>query len=370
MLMAAAILVVAAYAEFLFRTGKPENMAQAARIVPWSPEYQAGIGNMRRAVELNPYYAEGWMELAVEAEGKGEMGEAERFFLKAGEVDKRFRARWALANFYYRRERWEEFWKWLKLASERSYGDRTAMFQLAERVGDSREVLKKGLAVDAALLGEYLEYQLQRKQVDGAWAAGQALMEQMTEGERPKLLKRCEVLLEAERVEEGIAVWNRLQPERRVAPQEGIHLGNAGLAYAPLAWGLDWRLLWRDEVETRWAARRIRVELSGKQPEQVELISLWVPVERGVQYEFGYRYRTEGIGKKSGLRWVVDGAAVDGGSLWAADWKDGRLRVTPGGGKRLVKLVLRFDRELGTMRAAGSLELDGAFSFASVTPSS
>ncbi len=158
-LFAAFLALRLAYAAFLFHSGQPEAIAHAAAIVPSNATYAMRAGNLQRAVELNPYLSSAWLELALAAESAGNPTEAERLFLRAAKVDRTFEPRWALANFYFRRQTEDAFWQWLRLAAERSYGDRTALFRLAWRfTSDSGTILTRGILATPEFAGLYLDF--------------------------------------------------------------------------------------------------------------------------------------------------------------------------------------------------------------------
>ena len=59
----------------------------------------------------------------------------------------------------FRRERWDEFWKWMRAALEHSYGDRRLAFDLCWRVTqDSKEVLRRAIPDQHEVLATYLSY--------------------------------------------------------------------------------------------------------------------------------------------------------------------------------------------------------------------
>ena len=51
---------------------------------------------------------------------------------EAARVDRTFDPRWTLANYYFRRQNWDEFWKWMRAAAEMSYGDRSSKAQMKQ----------------------------------------------------------------------------------------------------------------------------------------------------------------------------------------------------------------------------------------------
>src|SRR5262249_16579701 len=96
------------YAEYLFRSGTEEAMERAAVLTSPS-RYQARSGHLQAAVSVNPYCSAGWMELGETAEKHGDAPQAAAALAQAERIDKTFEPAWALANFFFRQQQWEEF---------------------------------------------------------------------------------------------------------------------------------------------------------------------------------------------------------------------------------------------------------------------
>lgn len=358
-----------AWADYLFRTNLPANIRRAAELVPFHPQYQAMAGDLRRAVALNPYLSSAWLELAQQAELAGNLAEAERCFLKAAEVDHQFEPRWMLANFYFRHSNVEPFWRWIHLAAERSYGDRTGLYRLCWRMtGDSSEILRRAIPERADLLADYLQFLLGQNQLDAALEAAPKLLDHSTGEQQAPLMGLCERLIAARRGADAARVWNGViargwLPYRRLDPQASVWLTNADLRSAPLGKGFDWRLLWRAGVTSTWipTLRQIRVELTGKQTEQTDLLQQFVPSLTAGSYAFRYRYRTEGLEGPTGLRWVIAGATpkpVESEDLASPDWRTSEVRFTVPRFVDLMEVTLCYRRASGTSRAEGSIWID------------
>ena len=52
-----------AYAEYLFRSGRPGTIERAAALAPLRADYQARLNRLDRALKLNPYLSPAWIEL-------------------------------------------------------------------------------------------------------------------------------------------------------------------------------------------------------------------------------------------------------------------------------------------------------------------
>lgn len=339
-----------AWADYLFRSGSAEDRARAAQLVPYRDEYQAGAGNWRRAVEANPYYSKGWIQLALEAETSGDMAEAERLLLKAADVDRLFEPRWALANFYARRSNRPQFWKWARLAAERSYGDRTGLFRLSYRVSPNPlEIASKIFPDDPGLKREFVIFLLAENKLEDAAAIAQSLP--APSPDEPFRLDLTDRLIHSGRGEQARALW----------PASPSLLTNPGLETAPLSKAFDWRLHWRAGVNTAWSPGQLRIELSGKQPESVDLVSQYVWIEEPGAYRFSCRYRTEGLGPQSGVHWTALGAEPIGPRkhLSSSDWSAAAIEFRVPKPRQIVRLELRYERAAGTVRQEGIVFLEG-----------
>lgn len=372
LLLAAPLLLLSffalrlAFADYLYRSGIPENVQRAARMFPSNPHYQAKAGNLKRSLELNPNQAAGWIELASEEESKGEFPAAEGHLLRAAEVDATFEPRWALANYYFRRDQRGEFWKWLRLAAERSYGDRAALFQLAWRSGaSSGEILKRwdGLG---EVLGRYVEWLSKQNRWEVAGEASLALIKAGAKAEAPAVLEVCDQLVAKGQTELAAPVWNAMVASGWIASgalrgelKPGV-LTNAKWEWKPTGKGFDWRLPWRAGLEHHWRPGELTIALDGRQEEKTELLEQVVPVQGGKTYELRYRYRAEGLAKNGGVRWRVAGGAEAGDPLMSGEWQEGRFRFRAPEGVRQMRLVLGYERQPGSSRPEATILLDGS----------
>ncbi|MGH9658578.1 MAG: hypothetical protein ACRD96_08535, partial [Bryobacteraceae bacterium] len=92
--------------------------------------YHYRRGQFDQALRINPRYSPAWINSGLAAEIAGDYADAERRLLEAARVDRRYRPRWTLANFYLRRNRMEDFWAWVRKAAEVRYADRTSLYEL------------------------------------------------------------------------------------------------------------------------------------------------------------------------------------------------------------------------------------------------
>ncbi|MBI4902688.1 MAG: hypothetical protein HY820_03585, partial [Acidobacteria bacterium] len=306
-----------------------------------------------------------WIELAAESESNGDLAAAERHLVRATEVDATFEPRWALANFYFRRDRTEEFWKWMRLAAERSYGDRAGLFQLAWRSGaDGGEIQRRLVDGLGEVLGRYVEWLGKQRKWEAAGAASLALVNAGQKADSAAALEVCHQLLDQGETGQALAVWNALAGAGWVRgsalPGDGV-LTNPRFEWEPTGKGFDWRLPWRPGLAHRWRAGELTIVMDGKQEERTDLLEQVVAVRGGRPYELRYRYRSDGLVKNAGVRWRMraTGAEVAGDPVIPGELAEGRLRFTAPAGRDQVRLVLTYERLPGTVRPEATIIIEG-----------
>lgn len=351
--------IVLARADFYFREGTPESVERAVGIAPRNTEYLAMRaleldydGADSRALtgkiaELNPYASAPRIRLGLAAEIAGDSAGAERWLLDAARVDHQFEPRWTLANFYFRAGKSEEFWKWMRLALEVSYGDRTPAYDLCWRVSEDRaEILRRAIPDRHEVVGSYLWYLLAGKKP--VVEAARRLAAYRDPSDLAVLFQACDWLL-SEKDAGALEVWALTG---QAAP---IGIFNGDFGSVPLNHGFDWRA-----IESRGvthvhltAPAGHRIAFSGQQAESCSLLEHTLSVTPGKRYTLHWEARTAGIKSPSGLEWRIAGrhAAV----APTEDWTAGEMIIDAA--ERFPVLDLDYQRPVGETRAEGNIEL-------------
>lgn len=376
------------YADALFRQNTPQSLARAIRLVPGKAEYlarwadlavEAGVPvgpvleALRRAVALNPYDSALWMQLGLRAELAGDLATAEKALREAARVDRTHEPRATLAHYYYRRNDAPNFWRWVREALETAYTDAGPLFRTCwEMTSEAQLILERAIPRRPEIRAQYLSFLLSTRRLEAAVPVAEELAAQARAEDVPVLLSFCDHLLEARVVEPALRVWNALAlrkaiPYQPLDPERGSLVVNGDFAQAPQPHGFDWRLHPPEGVSIAQDhnPRSLRLSFSGKQPESCELMYQWVPLRPAASYRLRFRYRTAGINPGAGPRWRVFDAA--GGArqlcqsepLAAEDWSEGELVFATPQATQLGRVVLAYQRELGTTRITGSLWLAG-----------
>lgn len=325
---------------------------------------------LERALTLNPRFTRARLELAIRQEGEGDFPNAEGNLLAAANADLTWEPRWTLANYYLRHANLAGFWRWIRLAAAVPYSDPDPLFSLCWRVSDNAaEIVERALPHDTGIRKRYLAYLLAASRLDAAESLVAEISRAAAPPDRDLLLRYCDRMLEEKRTGAAAQVWNAMAgrgviPYRRLDAAAGVSLTNGELSNEPLSRGFDWRILKTGGISTIYfgARRELRIALSGRQPEACEVLRQYLPVAALRRYTFRFRYWTERLTGKSGMRWRVHDAL--GGELTEESGlpasEDGTFATvsfrTPAGCS-LAILTLHYTRPIGSTRAEGNLVL-------------
>jgi hypothetical protein len=368
-LLAALALCGAAYwslrlacADRLFHARSIESRRRAAELVPGNVRYQANSD--LAVVRLSPYGSAARIRLGFQAELAGDQKGAEDWFLKAAEVDRTYEPRWALANFYFRRGRAEEFWLWARRSAEMAYQNQSALFDLSWRMSqDPDTILRRAIPDRPRILAQYLDYLLRLRKLEPASRAVSRLIPLAGAEDQKLLLAYCDRLLEAGQSTAAVASWNLLAaraliPHEPLEPSAGRSLTNGDFAIEPTSSGFDWRVaaVGGVAVSRPRPPGGIRFSFSGNQPENALLLSQLLPLAPSTKYRFRFERSASGISSGSGLQWVLQEGPT-GGELGRLPETASEFPFTTPAGCRLANLSLVYRRAPGTTRIEGSLVL-------------
>ncbi|HEV1283906.1 MAG TPA: hypothetical protein VNU44_01290 [Bryobacteraceae bacterium] len=353
--------IVLARADAYFRQATPESVQRAVEIAPRNTEYLAlraleldydgadSTALTEKIAALNPYSSAPRIKLGLAAEMGGNSASAERWLLDAAEVDHQFEPRWTLANFYFRGEKHDPFWTWIRSALEVSYGDRTPAFDLCWRVSsDGEEILNRAIPERHEVTAAYLIYLARTNRVTAMPPVAAKVAAYRVESDLPLLYGASDQLLFAHDAA-ALEIWKLTG---QAAPS-GIF--NGDFSSPPLNHGFDWRLIESPGVThvNLTAPPGHRIAFNGQQPESCPLLLQMLSLSAGRRYVIRWESRMAGIKSPSGLEWRIAGqnAALPPSD----DWTAGELPVTPRESFNLLQLVYR--RPVGEPRAEGNVEL-------------
>ncbi len=334
-----------------FRKATPEAVARAAELMPRNTDYlslrvlqiEYEGGDSRPLLEyiaaLNPVSSKPLIQLGLDAEIRGDFDTAQRRLLNAARVDRQFEPAWTLANFYYRQQKPEQFWTWMRKALEVSYGDRRPAFDLCWNVASSgQEILARAIPPRREVEAAYLIYLLQTNRLAEAAPVAVKLAAARDAVDLPLLYAACDALLDAGNGAAALDVWVSLgQPAQ------------PDFDAARINHGFDWRLIAPSGVTH--AANRI--VFSGQQPEATEVLRQFLHLQAGRPYVLRWESRTSGFPSRAGLEWRVGDQT--GVVPSHEDWSASELSFTARGEWPI--LSLNYQRPTGEPRAEGYVEL-------------
>ena len=295
---------------------------------------------LERAARLNPVSSTPRIRLGLAAETRGDDKGAEKWLLDAARVDRQFEPRWTLANFYFRRERKDDFWKWMRAALDVSYGDRSLAFDLCWRMTqDGNDILTRAIPPQHDVLAAYLSYVLDQRH-DAAGPVALKLAGMRNRSDVAQLEAACDLLLASGNIGDARELWKQLGHA-----QTGL-IANGNFESEPRGHGFDWRFAPTPGVTGIPLRGAYRILLSGKQPESCELLRQFVVLEPGKRYSLRWEMQTRGFASPTGLTWNVSAAQME-----RADGIDFVAATA------LTPITLRYQRPTGQARAEGSIEI-------------
>jgi hypothetical protein len=363
-----------AFADWLFRQNTIQSVQRATHWAPDNADYYSWLASLQEfagqdpalslhhATEINRFDSNSLIRLAANAEARGDAVSAEKYLLQAGKVDQQFAPRWGLMNFYFRQDRPEPFWFWVTKALDRSYGDLTPVFDLCWRMTENAAVIRKAIPAEPGLLAPYLAYLMDTNRPQAAEGIAKELSERTSEAERTELLTFCDRSNQTGSGEIALAVWNtlcdrKLLPYGHLSPEDGISLTNAGFAMPFYPGGFDWQASRTAEIEIHRIAAGLTFQLSGTQPDNIELLSEYLPILAHRSYTLHFQYQTQA----AGIGWEVTSGRQSNASFQeltgdADGWHTGQYMFGSADAS-LCRLVLKAVRIAGHTRPEGEFSL-------------
>jgi tetratricopeptide (TPR) repeat protein len=324
---------------------------------------------LKAAVALNPRDPGLMIRLALRQEVEGHYQDAERTLLRSLEIDKRFDTPWALANYYFRRGNEPEFWRWIREALARSYGDRTAIFRLCWAMSEDKEVILNAIPPRHDLLGAYLQFLDETHRQNAADLVAVQVAREARSSDLPTLLDYIDYAIGSGSTN-AVPVWNylcrrKLLPYAELDAQHGNVITNGDFAVNPSGRGFDWRTEQVEGISVGPAegAAGISIAMNGKEPEDVTILWQIIPVSPGTEYELTTGIRATGPGTTSGMTWNLSAAAPNAEILaQSGEFPPGTELKAPdlrfnAGTNHTARISLHYHRAAGTVRWEGTVAI-------------
>jgi O-antigen ligase len=354
-----------AWADILYGRATTDGTAGAANLRPDRAEYQLALAQadpdhsipyLQRAIALNPFLTEARILLASQFELKGDLPGSEAALLELARCDRQYAPAWALANYYFRAGRQENFWSWARTAAQRSPGGMRPLFDLCFALtGDAAIVLERVVVPRRIVQREFLAYLLQRNRLSDAHRAAISIAETASDQDRNTLLDYVDRALESQQFDQAATVWNRLCLKRLVPypPSAPGTLVNGDFSRPILSRGFDWRAAvpgCATLAQTHTNGPALELFLSGNRPESCEISHQFVRLTAGARYVIRFQYRTMELPDPTGLRWTV-GRGQEYEFLSSTQWSDAEWRWQAS--ENGARLALAYRRKAGSTRHEG-----------------
>ncbi len=355
-----------AIADHLSRSASRQDRERAVRLAPSAMFYerladkreetgQNPIPDLLRAAALDPQNSERHLRLGLRAELEGDIALAERSLIRAAELSRLYAPRYALAQYYFRRENADGFWRWRQAALQSAYGDVTPLLELGRRMQPDVNVLtREAMTAKPLVARQWLAMLVRDGGVLEALPLARHIARSSAREDVPALLGYCNLSLSAGNADAAVDIWNSLcrrgqLPYEPLNRERGPWVTNPEFASAPLGTGLDWNVAKAPWLQSDHSPGELRVRLSGDQPEDCLLAWQYVPTVRGKKYRLRARLRGDG----SGLSWIVfePSGKWSGGRLQADGWL---IFEAPAD---VIRLALMYRRPAGSARLRGTAVL-------------
>ncbi len=371
-----------ARARWLFEEDTAASIPAAVQLVPYNSAYVSRLAAWRqaekiallhRAIKLNPFDFESLIQLGFASEFQShDLKTAERYYLRAADVNKMFLPRWTLTNFYFRRDRIAEFFYWAKQAlAITPYSPEPIFVQMWLISQDAGKIASAVPDRPRALL-PYAWFLSNNHQEDAIPPIVQRLVQAVGKGDphawgRDDLLAAIEDRLVAEgKRNPALTVWADLVKARWLAESipSSIHpVTNSNFKSIFYRHGFDWTTPDVDgvRVEQSPVEGEVRLTFSGNEPERCTVLRQYLPLQAGRNYLFEWQAESELLDTPSGLTWHIkpvasaEGSDLTSGDLAASQSHNWQLRSPLHA--ELDLLTLDYARPLGHLRAKGAVVL-------------
>jgi len=347
---------------------QPHNSAYLERLASWQPE--DGENLLKRALKEDPFNYDAWIRLGLLAEMQdGDSASAEKYYLKAADVNHMFLPKWTLANFYFRQQKQQQFFHWTKETLAITPYASDPVFAQMWSMSQDENTLNAAIPDRPRVLLQYAWYLSNSKQYDSIPRAVDRLVRTVGKDDPSKwgrndlLAVTEDHMLAAGYLKPAIQVWSTLKEAgwlNEAVPNDQHPLINGDFRERFYRHGFDWVNVESagTHVEQLWQTPCLRIDLYGDEAENVTLLQQYVAGAPGKRYLMAWQAQADDLADPSGLSWhlhPVKGASeLTSGDLLAPDktW----VFDAPVNSK-LFLLTLEYARPLGNTRARGAVVL-------------
>jgi tetratricopeptide (TPR) repeat protein len=367
----------------------PSNLQRAIRLEPSNAEYRELLGrnlalsgasldeaisNYRIAVQLNPYEARYWLDLAGAYQLAGRINEQAQSVEHAVEADPTTpHVSWEAGNFFLVQSNPEKAFRHFRVVLAHDPDMVEATLQLCWRVTqDANQMVEHVLPPRPDLYLSLLRLLISKQEVvaaESVWnhlvGLNQTFSAQLAFPYFRFLIDQHEVAA-AQNAWQQMASLNRsLQP---YLPRPGNLVVNGGFEENVLNGGFDWwyqlnphAALAIDTSEFHSGTRSLSVAFDGQSSTDVGILQ-FIPVKPNTEYQFSAMYKTEDMESASGPRFAITDAYTRASYVLTDDflgsnpWRLQESQFKTGPDTSL--LILKITREPANSLIRGKLWVD------------
>ena len=361
--------------------GDEQSLEASAALQPWNAEThwllgryflsaaqnsRLGLAHLNRAVELDPYEAGYWLDIAEAYQVKGEPAQSERALAQALQAEPTSPViAWKCANFYLARNDVAHALPLLRVAIQYDPANTASALDLSWRATKSVHQIIGELPPDPAPYFALLNILIARNQPAQANELWHTLISRKLEFPVETAFPYFDYLIRTDQIDQAENVWTDLR-RRDDSPPNLIR--NSGFETEFLNGGFEWRYSELSQVDTtldtrefHHGARSLRFTFLGPAVADTGVYE-YVPVQPNTAYRLSAFAKTQEINTASGPRLAVEDSSTRK-VLAATDefqetsgWKQRTADFVTGPDTRLV--TVRVVRIPGNLLIKGTLWLD------------
>ena len=385
-------LALRAYlASHLAATPDSSNLNKAIRLEPSNAEYRELLGrslalsganlndaiaNYRTAVQLNPYVARYWLDLAGAYQVAGDTSEQERSVEQAVEADPTTpHVAWEAANLFLVQGHREKALRYFRvvLANAPDPDAVDSALQLCWRAtGDENQILDRVLPRRPDLYLSFLRLLISKQEVAAAENVWNHLIALNQEFPTKLAFPYYRFLIAKQQVAAAQTAWQQLagidRSLQRYLPSRENLIVNGGFEENVLNGGFDWwyesnshAALAIDTSDFFSGTRSLSITFDGENPGDAGILQ-FIPVKPGTEYDFSAESKTEDIESASGPRFAIVDAYSNVSYVLTDDllgtnpWRAQHVGFQTGSNTNLV--LLRIIRQPPNPRIRGKVWID------------
>lgn len=370
------------YASYLFHQDTAISVPAAVHLIPYDATYLAKLAEwqpdkkvalLQRVVHLDPFDARSWIQLGLTTEiQRHDISTAELYYLSAAHVSHMFLPKWTLTNFYFRQQRESEFFHWAKATLEITPYSPDPVFTQMWLISQNADQIAKAIPNSPRILLLYAAFLSNTNHATDLPPIVQRLIAAAGNSDPPAhgrdgfIAPIEDRLLAGGYLRPALRIWTSMKNGGWInlrVPTTSQPLINGDFAAPFWGHGFDWSVINSPGVSVDQIPeqKKVRLTLSGSEPERCSLLQQYVPLQPHRAYRLEWRAEAHGVDLPSGFAWRVSPVPSDSQiNLGSGDLLTPSLRVwnfTCPGGTNLFRLTLDYIRPFGNTLANGTVDL-------------